>query len=440
VTEKKNSYKQNLIKNMIEYILNEMYYILESEKIKLETRLNRSISNPLTQQQMSDVQMISVIVARGGLNYINKDINGNDILTEQNTIDNQVTKTELGILTSANRSGRVQANLDSTLRASFRTYATSEYPYISLGSKETILEKINEIGSNYQIINNASNRDALEAIFGPRYNSKIICPISSIIDAMGTTGSCYNRQHQETGNMNFFIQNADQSKYYQGQTIVKQGREVKVIFSALFNDFYLPNVEINIDIRRSPVVTLSANNTFKNVINKILTIWARIFSGQYVNNAGQIMWETLESKSIYSELVSCGAIKCIGDLFQEVNSTVEYGGYDSDVIKNNNIYRIGAMGDQPSGVRAGYILLKASSGYYPKSISGFISPGDNSIMIVKDENNSKKMKTSYGGKKKTTRKHSKRKRRITVKKQRKQRKRKTTKKQRKNKKHRKTRK
>ena len=175
--------------------------------------------------------------------------------------------------------------------------------------------------------------------------------------------------------------------------------KVKVIFSAFFYELYLPEVVIDIDISE-PKKKLAANATFKGVIDKILHIWARIFDGINVPDP-ELLWQSLESKSVFTELVRAGSVKSVGDLFQEINSVVEMGGYSDDIPNFNNILRIGAMGDQPSGVRAGYLLLRAVSGVNQNSIAGFISPTNNgnSVVIsgtavIKNTNATNDMKTN----------------------------------------------
>ena len=74
-------------------------------------------------------------------------------------------------------------------------------------------------------------------------------------------------------------------------------------------------------------------------------------------------------------------MKGIGDFFQEINSTLENGGYNN--INTNyfeNHLRIGANGDQPSGIRAGFLLLNAVRGIHENAIAGYLAD-DNTIMI-----------------------------------------------------------
>jgi hypothetical protein len=196
--------------------------------------------------------------------------------------------------------------------------------------------------------------------------------------------------------MDFKIKNRDESIFYHGRTeLKKKGRitETKITFSAEVNNFFLPEVQIDIDIGKKNILVLSANETYKELLNSIITIWDRLFKNGRVTT--EIMWDALLEDIIFTELVSCGAVKSVGDLFQEVNSVAEFGGYNRSSItpkakldkldaKINGEFRISANADQPSGVRAGYILLKGISGINTSSMGGYFSPGDGTFAIRGD--------------------------------------------------------
>jgi hypothetical protein len=95
-----------------------------------------------------------------------------------------------------------------------------------------------------------------------------------------------------------------------------------------------------------------------------------------------MLWEALQRDTEFIEFVSPGAVKSVGDLFQEVNSVAQLAGYDSSRItprseldsltrKINGEFRVGANGDRPSGARAGYMLLKSISGINNKAMAGY---------------------------------------------------------------------
>ena len=369
----------NLLNSMINYLFNHVYSRLKEEIVKLTPITSNT--KKLTSIQKNDVQMISVIVAKGGYNYINR------VLTSQ-TVKNKVLKKELEILEEIIKKNQNISKLDEEIRTAFTNYAKEIDPTRVITNWDTIKNTIS--GQNKKVIDNAVNTKAFRYIDINEKND-IICPTSSVVDAMGSNGSCYMTkdrkiiQNPEYYDMNFEIKDNENSNYYQGITKLKTSngktKEVKVIFSAFFYELYLPEVVIDIDISEPKIVKLSANTTFKGVIDKILHIWARIFDGINVPDP-ELLWQSLESKSVFTELVRAGSVKSVGDLFQEINSVVEMGGYSDDIPNFNNILRIGAMGDQPSGVRAGYLLLRAVSGVNQNSIAGFISPTNNGNSVV----------------------------------------------------------
>ena len=99
------------------------------------------------------------------------------------------------------------------------------------------------------------------------------------------------------------------------------------------------------------------------------------------------MWSALQGKDIYAEIISTTSSKGIGDFYQEVNSVAENGGYVDSNVVNNTDFRIGAMGDQPSGVRAGYFLLRGNKGIHENALAGYLRHDSIPIMVIRDQTN-----------------------------------------------------
>jgi hypothetical protein len=117
-------------------------------------------------------------------------------------------------------------------------------------------------------------------------------------------------------------------------------------------------------------------------------------------------------------------MKGMGDIFQEMNAVVQNSGYDkTKVTTPGNRYnissdlRVGVANDQPSGVRAGFMLLHAKSGIHPNVMAGYLGNHKNLIITsgtkatVKRKSQaptkgtkSKRTKTQRGGSHKLTRK------------------------------------
>jgi hypothetical protein len=216
-------------------------------------------------------------------------------------------------------------------------------------------------------------------------------------DAQGTFGSCYPLKRIYPANrkefypMDFFIRNNNESNpiYYHGKTQVTNSSgkiRTRVTYEAQINEFYLPEVEVIIDVTEGQsVLTLSANETFKTLLGAILDIWRNLFSKRpHGSVSSEMMWDSLiNNQLIFSQLVSCGSLKSVGDLFQEVNSVAEGGAYTNGFDISNQ-FRVGANGDQPSGVRAGYMLLRAFVGINPNSMAGYLAPAESAFAIRGD--------------------------------------------------------
>jgi hypothetical protein len=328
----------------------------------------RDEGKKLTVGQRDSVQQISVCVAKGVLEHIGS---GNG--------EHPLLNTQTGILQSiSNNYGFGQA--DENILKGFKKYVEKvPSPYASR-INYTDLTTILGREANKAAINNAANKPMMEA---RGLTSSIVCPNSSIVDAMGDFGSCSKGDRpREKYNMGFTLTDSE-NDYYTGQSILN-GNKLKIIYSASIHEFVLPYVQLDIDIKSAKhVVALSANNTFKSVLNKITNIWTNMsMSGADPS----LYWDVLfQNKTFFQELVSVGSIKSVGDLFQEINSTALNGSYsNADPRALAGQLRIGIMGDRPSGVRAGFILYRAVSGTHPKSIAGyFAESGENSAVIAR---------------------------------------------------------
>jgi hypothetical protein len=379
---------------LIKYIYNTVSSHINS--INAELKSASGSPKSLSSESKGDAQMILVTIAEGGKKHILHGLNEQD----HGFIKNTVFVEELRLIKNVISTKKVTSKtIDNSIRDSFITYTNKNHSSKILKSLAAIDKEIAEKRKRKKIalIDNAVSTDVFEAIKITK--ADIICPTSSVCDAQGSFGSCPASKAiggREFFPMDFRITCPDESIYYHGKTDVREkpsSTEVKICFSAEVNNFFLPEVQIDIDIGKKNILVLSANETYKELLNSIITIWDRLFKTGRVTP--EIMWEALLEDVIFTELVSCGAVKSVGDLFQEVNSVAEFGGYNRTSItpkakldkleaKINGEFRIGANADQPSGVRAGYILLKGISGINPSSMGGYFSPGDGTFAILGD--------------------------------------------------------
>jgi hypothetical protein len=155
--------------------------------------------------------------------------------------------------------------------------------------KEKKRQKINVIA-----INNAATDALIEVGIDKDHH---ICPTSSVCDAQGSFGSCPPHKtisNREFYPMDFTIKNRDESIFYHGRTeLKKKGRitEAKITFSSEVNNFFLPEVQIDIDITEKHAINvLGANESYKELLNTIVSIWARIFKKNRLMNSHQICY------------------------------------------------------------------------------------------------------------------------------------------------------
>jgi hypothetical protein len=209
---------------------------------------------------------------------------------------------------------------------------------------------------------------------------KVICPTSSVCDGMGSFGSCAPPQNEEYYNMDFMISSPgdDENEFYEGKTTLNDKKSiVSIEYGFKFGELQLYNFLNNIDIKGNPVKLLQANYTFKGVINRILEIWK---GAQGVTNI-ENLWALLYNDAFFLSILQVGSQKAVGDIFQEVNSTLENGGYpfnrqethDKNIRIINQKPTFGLMGDRPSGIRVIKLLKDGASGVKPNACGGYIS-------------------------------------------------------------------
>lgn len=244
--------------------------------------------------------------------------------------------------------------------------------------------------------------------------SIVVCPTSSVCDGMGFFGSCLNpKGKEEYFDMNFNISHdgggaAGGANFYQGSTNISKNKlSVNINYGFQYNRLILYNF-LDININTQPII-LQANYTFKGVINRIIDIWKS-------NSSPNIdeLWTLLETNDYFLSILKLGSQKAIGDIFQEINSTLDNGGYISKTGAQNGVISAlggkktyGLMGDRPSGIRVFKLLKDARRGKNPNACGGYISTNNSLIFIpssplfiasAADVASSKKGLTKKGGK------------------------------------------
>ena len=337
---------------------------------EVNNTVNTEIARGLPADVKNTVQQISVCVAKGVLQYIGRGEQSHTLLSDETNILDEISR----------NSGF--SVVDSNIITAFDRYVSTPSEHASKISYTRIADIIRD-EPNKISINNAANKTMMDNL---ALTSSIVCPNSSIVDAMGIFGSCAGTElPRETHNMGFTLTNSGRDYYYTGQSILKNNK-LKIIYSSNINEFVLPYVQMEIDIKSTKFVTaLSANTTFKSVLNKITDIWINFGKNNPTARPDEYWDKLFQNKTFFQELVSVGSLKSVGDLFQEINSTALNGSYmvpSTTAAEINNQLRIGIMGDRPSGVRAGFILYKAISGTHPKSIAGYFAADSNKAVVL----------------------------------------------------------
>lgn len=223
--------------------------------------------------------------------------------------------------------------------------------------------------SSCRVINNAVPSEIKSQI-----TKIVVCPTSSVCDGMGSFGSCVNpKGNKEYANMNFSVTYGDESNYYYGQTNIKSDlTSVNINYGISYNGLKIYNF-IDIKIDSQPII-LQANYVFKNLINRIIEIWK-------TNNVTNIeaLWRGLNNTDYFLSILKLGSQKAVGDIFQEINSTLINGGYNVPVQGLNTKNTYGLMGDRPSGVRVYKLLSGSSQGKNPRASGGYVG-GDTSFI------------------------------------------------------------
>jgi len=312
----------------------------------------------LSTSESNAAQMISVTVANIGHIYI---LNN----TFPRDIGNAAFDKEIAIIRKVVETNYVASTIDNNIRDAFMQFA-SEYPDQYLGSPDLMKRFIDSIKLKHIALNNAATESLTHYFKIPK--KEHLCTTAQLADAMGTHGSCVGKdmsKKQELEPMDFILKDADEHKYYIGKTIINsEGTKLnqKIIYTAKCNNFFLPEVQVILDIMYGKAsLTLSANTSFKSVITTILDIWNSLYIDGASRPTEQQLWAALINEKLYQRLIASGSNKSVGDFFQEINQVAANSGYSKDIgsVLATQI-RVGANGDQPSGVRAGWIKIKAT--------------------------------------------------------------------------------
>jgi hypothetical protein len=397
----KIKYSQQTIDSINDFVFDKIISSYEDIKNRLRAKEeDAGEKGILSGEAKQSVQQISKLVAVKTLElmgYLKDKVepSNNFNLDFSKFRGNKDLTSEAQIILQTVNSGKGYTTVDNSLISYFNN-EYSKNPNFSQGTKanQYLINQLKNCRGNCRVINNAiPNGEVKDSI-----TNSVVCPTSSVCDGMGAFGSCINpsARTKEYFNMDFIVTTSgDSSNYYLGSTLLKSNNNaVNINYGFQFNELQVYNF-LDINISTQPII-LQANYTFKSVINRIIEIWKSASTETSINS----LWEMLYFNDYFISILKLGSQKAVGDIFQEINSTLDNGGYiSSSKTQINSKKTFGLMGDRPSGIRVIKLLKDSESGVNPKASGGYI--GEDSSLIYLPNLNTFGM---LGGKRKTIKK------------------------------------
>lgn len=283
------------------------------------------------------------------------------------------------------------------------------------GNKEnlSVNNAVNKLNGEYKtkphIINNAmttadaNKKRIVDGLVSK--NFKILCPISSILDAQGTMGSC--KHGSASGGyiadpISIFVTGGKLEMNFELNPKGKKGNYL-LSYYAIYDDLTISGCEVDATISNKILNILSASNTFKSILNHIELRFIK---------QGSADWSVFDSPEELANIARVASKKMMGDFLQELNAIVINGGFTKKQMSYDNEILL-ANGDQPSTVRSAFLLMhnKTSGDLNKKAAVTFITPSQGYLYKRKARPiGGKRTKT----KRKTTKKHHTVKRRKPV--------------------------
>ena len=400
------------------------YLLKEIKANNIVLSYNEQTNKPTTMSPKArDVSnKILKILCRGILDYTRSQYR-TLINNSSNDGFEHLYKMERTLLLDIANNGTVPSKLDSSLIDKFnelirKNYSQNFIENIGNHYASQKLQSLYDTPKTLYVINNAmttpgsrSNVKIVDELTDKSKNKiLILCPISSVIDAQGTMGSCtkgYQSVNYISDPIDIIItkdiEDAINFEIYIN-TIQKenQGKKRNTILTyyAMYDQLYMSDITINAVISDGVITILSANNTYKSLLDHIEL---KFLETKSTNTD----WRIFDTKKNLEEIVRVASKKMMGDFLQELNAILPNGGFTSPVAAYNNSRILLTNGDRPSTVRAAYLLLhKDSSGINPNAAVTFITTSNGFLYRKKrlfQGGNKKKLgyRRSYKAKKRT---------------------------------------
>ena len=252
-----------------------------------------------------------------------------------------------------------------------------------IGTSVTNIHKNGVCGINYQ--NHVSNNAATS--LPDRAKKKLVCSTSALLDGMPTCN--YNQdpnhptqQSWERGNMNFMLTNHNENFFYQGKLNLSDENEKEVVLKLNVktpsgielgrqNETSVDDESLKayVALRKTLVGLLNYVTNHRDAFDLKGNIFRQLFEKATTEKV------TTENPGIFQIFYNEILYKGVGDLFQEINSAVKFGGYtfnNFDSFKQNknnmtfdkrgNAIRYFVANDRPSGVRFIMMVTQGKKG------------------------------------------------------------------------------
>lgn len=246
------------------------------------------------------------------------------------------------------------------------------------GKKENLSAKnaVNVLNGMYikkpHVINNAmttaddNKKRIVDGLVSKSF--KILCPISSILDAQGTMGSC--RHGSASGGyiadpISIFVTGGQLEMNFELNPKGKKGNYL-LSYYAIYDDLTISGCEVDATISNKILNILSASNTFKSILNHIELRFLK---------QGSADWSVFDSPEELANIARVASKKMMGDFLQELNAIVINGGFTKPQSSYNEEILL-TNGDQPSTVRSAFLLMhnNTSGDINEKAAVTFITP------------------------------------------------------------------
>lgn len=347
------------IHNFYESVMTSLYKEIKASKNVIEFVEPDSKGKKMSSEGKIIANNFLTTLCRGVLNYTRpkyqliKDV-------DNDGFENMYETERLLILDIA-KTGKTPSKLDSELLSTFNTTLSKK----NSGYENTINNKLknttaaNQLESVYKkhslyVINNAmttvgsNNKSRIVDELMAKNNVNTMCPVSSILDAQGTMGSCTKGSSSVgyvASPIDIYISGGDLEMNFQ----IPKGRKGNYILNyyAIYQGLTIDACQIDAVITKGILNILSASNTFKSILNHLEIQF---------NKTGSANWSLFENNVELANIIRVASRKMMGDFLQELNAVVINGGFTNKESKYDNKILL-ANGDQPSTVRAAYLLV-----------------------------------------------------------------------------------